>query len=47
MLAGRCVEQNPSRKDRQSARMRMLKFAMDGYNRDNIKEYMYGLREDV
>ena len=47
MLAGRCVEQNPSRKDRQSARMRMLKSAMDGYNRDNIKEYMYGLREDV
>ena len=42
------IQQNEStRTDRQSARRNMLKMALEKYDRMAIKEFMYGLREEV
>ena len=45
LMSGRTAEANPNRKDRISARINQLKHAMQSYDRDNIKDYMFGLRE--
>ena len=46
-VAGRTINPNSGRSDRRSARVEGLKTALANYSRLNIKEFLFGLRDDV
>ena len=43
----RNIDPNPGRSSRRSGRMNTLKLSLEHYDRNNIKEFLYGLRGDV
>ena len=45
IISGHISEPNPSRKDRKTCQMRQLKEALIHYNKENLKEFMFGIRE--
>ena len=47
MVTGQNTEPNPSRADRRSARLQQLRTALGQYDRNTIKEFMFGLRDDA
>ena len=47
VVAGRATNPNPARKDRRSGRLEMMKLAMGTFTRENMKEFMFMLREDI
>ena len=46
-ITGRANNPNPGRTDRRSGRLEGLKQALTNYQSNNIKEFMFGLREDA
>ena len=46
-VAGRVTQDHPGRRDRKAARNERLKRAMQAFQRKNMKEYVFGLREDA
>ena len=46
-VAGTLTNPNPGRSDKRAMRLEQLKMAMSNYQRSNIKDYMFGLRNHV
>ena len=47
IVVGRNTDNNPGRYRRSSSRNERLIIALEQYRQDHIKEFMFGLREDV
>ena len=46
-VAGRLADPNPVSSDRRSARHEQLKVVMMNYQKNNVNEFMFGLRNDA
>ena len=46
-VSGKDTEPNPARKDRRTARLSGLKTALQRFNVENMKEFLFALRDDA